>query len=275
MPTEIAPGLHVETVGDILERTQPMPAVAKREAAPSDIASYEGGLISAIERAARDPNTDVDKMERLFALQERLLARTAEQEYADAKALAQAEMPQIKRTGNNEQTRSSYAELDLIAAKVDPVMAKHGFSLSYGTAESHLEGHYRVTARLRHRGGFFEDFQADVPSDTVGMKGNQNKTPTHGFGSTMSYGRRYLKLLIWDIATTDDDGQAASTGSLIGFNELELLKARCSQVGGNEARFATVLGVPSLAHLPAARLSEALAKLDAKETADAVKRLGQ
>ena len=42
------------------------------------------------------------------------------------------------------------------------------------------------------------------------MKGTQNKTATHAFGSTMSYGRRYLKLMIFDVATTDeDDGNAA------------------------------------------------------------------
>lgn len=247
-----------------------MNAVTKHEA---DVIDAGAGLLAIIERAARDPNTDVDKMERLFGLQERMIARQAEEAYSAAKAEAQAEMPQIMRGGKNDTTRSSYAALDEIAAKVDPIMAKHGFSMSYGTAESHLENHYRVTCRLRHRGGHFEDFAADIPSDTVGMKGNQNKTATHGFGSTMSYGRRYLKLLIWDIATTDDDGQAASTGALIGFTDLELLKARCSQVGGDEMAFAAALKVPSLAHLPAARLQEALRKLDLKERNDALARM--
>lgn len=247
-----------------------MNAVTKHE--PSEVADYSDGLLSVIERAARDPNTDVDKMERLFALQERLLTRNAEQAYSEAKASAQAEMPQIMRGNKNDSTRSTYASLDEIAAKVDPIMAKHGFSMSYGTAESHLENHYRVTCRLRHRGGHYEDFAADIPSDTVGMKGTQNKTGTHGFGSTMSYGRRYLKLLIWDIATTDDDGNAATTGALIDFTNLELLKARCAQVGGNEHAFAAALKVPSLAQLPAARFQEALRKLDAKERNDAIAR---
>lgn len=230
-------------------------------------------LLNVIERAARDPNTDVDKMERLFALQERLLSRQAEEAYSTAKALAQAEMPQIMRGGKNDTTRSTYAELDEIAAKVDPIMAKHGFSMSFGTAESHLENHYRVTARLRHSGGFYEDFAADVPADTVGMKGTPNKTATHGFGSTMTYGRRYLKLLVWDIATTDDDGNAASTGALIDYTELELLKARCAQVGAQEDRFSSALKVPGLAHLPSARLQEAHRMLDTKERNDVIARL--
>lgn len=248
-----------------------MNAVTKAEPM-GEVQDYDGGLLAVIERAARDPNTDVDKMERLFGLHERMVARKAETEYSEAKALAQAEMPQIKRTGNNDQTKSSYAEMDVIAEKIDPIMAKHGFSMSYGTAESHLDAHYRVTCRLRHKGGFYEDFSADVPSDTVGMKGNQNKTATHGFGSTMTYGRRYLKLLVWDIATTDDDGNAASTGALIDFNNLNILQARVAKVGADEARFAAALKVPGLSHLPAARFNEALALLDTKERNDAIAR---
>lgn len=250
-----------------------MNAVVERNEPAGEVADYSGGLLAVIERAARDPGTDVEKLERLFQLQERVLDREAEQAFADAKHLAQAEMPQIKRTGKNDQTNSSYAELDDIAAKIDPIAHKYGFSTSYGTADSPKENHYRVTARLRHKAGFFEDYFADVPMDNVGMKGSKNKTDTHGFGSTMSYGRRYLKLMIWDIATTDDDGNAASTGALIDFTSLEMLKARCSQAGATEERFAKALKVPSLAQLPQARLREALAMLDAKEQQAAIDRM--
>ena len=240
-----------------------MNAVTKHEA--QDVTDYAGGLLAVIERAARDPNTDIDKMERLFSLHERMLARNAEVEYSEALAAAKAEMPQIYRGKTNDSTRSSYADLASLAERADPIIAKHGFSLSYGTEPSHLDNHYRVTGRLRHRGGHHEDFKADVPADTVGMKGNQNKTPTHGFGSTMSYGRRYLKLMIFDIITTDDDGQAASTGAPVDLAELTELQRRCAQVGANETKLAHSLGVASLGFLPGARYREALAKLDAFE----------
>jgi hypothetical protein len=49
---------------------------------------------------------------------------------------------------------------------------------------------------------------ADIFADTKGPRGTPNKTATQGFGSTMSYGRRYLKALMFDlvIAGEDDDG---------------------------------------------------------------------
>lgn len=243
--------------------------------ATTEVADYAGGLLAVIERAARDPNTDIDKMERLFGLHERMLARNAEVEYSEALAAAKAEMPQIFKGKTNDSTRSSYADLASLAERADPIIAKHGFSLSYGTEPSHLDGHYRVTCSLRHRGGHHEDFKADIPADTVGMKGNQNKTPTHGFGSTMSYGRRYLKLMIFDIVTTDDDGQAASTGAPIDLAQLTELQRRCAQVGASETKLSRTLGVASLAFLPSARYLEALAKLDAYEAAKAEKRAAQ
>jgi hypothetical protein len=85
--------------------------------------------------------------------------------------------------------------LEAVSDAIDPVFRRHGFSRRSGPRTARYAGHYRVTCRLSHIGGHHRDYQADVPADTVGIKGNQNKTATHGFGSALSYGRRYLKLL--------------------------------------------------------------------------------
>jgi hypothetical protein len=168
------------------------------------------GILNVIARAAADPNTDVDKLERLLAMQERVLEREAEQAFNAALREAQDEIRPIAKNRKNDSTKSTYADLEQVSDAIDPIFRKHGFSSSFGTADCPLEGHYRVTCRLSHTAGHHRDYQADVPADTMGMKGTQNKTATHGFGSALSYGRRYLKLLIADVSTTDDDGRAAS-----------------------------------------------------------------
>jgi hypothetical protein len=168
-----------------------------------------GGILNVIAKAAADPNTDVDKLERLLALQERVLAREAEQAFNAALRDAQDEIQPILKNRKNDSTKSTYADLEAVSDAIDPIFRRHGFSSSFGTTDCPLENHYRVTCRLSHTGGHHRDYQADVPSDTMGMKGTQNKTATHGFGSALSYGRRYLKLLIADVSTTDDDGRAA------------------------------------------------------------------
>lgn len=185
--------------------------IAERDAEKTGgIVGLASGILNVIAKAAADPNTDVDKLERLLAMQERVLEREAEQAFNAALREAQDEIQPILKNRKNSSTNSTYADLEAVSDAIDPVLRRHGFSSSFGTADCPLEGHYRVTCRLSHTAGFHRDYQADVPADTAGVKGSPTKTATHGFGSALSYGRRYLKLLIADVSTTDDDGRAAS-----------------------------------------------------------------
>jgi hypothetical protein len=231
---------------------------------PGQVSDLSGGILAVIERAARDPNTDVEKMERLFAMHERVLARTAEQQFNEAMVAAQRDMPQIKRGGKNETTRSTYAELDALSEAMSPIIAKHGFAMSYGTDVSPLEGHYRITCEVSHAGGHSKPYFADVPADLTGMKGTQNKTNTHAFGSTLSYGRRYLKMLIFDVATTDDDGRAASSGERIDDSQIVTLQGLANAGNADMVKFCRYFKISSLPELPAREFANAFALLSRK-----------
>lgn len=234
------------------------------DAHPAEVQGMSDGIMAVIARAATDPNVDVDKMERLLAMQERVLARNAEQAFNQAMAAAQKEMPQIIRDGKNDTTRSTYTKLDTLSEAMAPVIAKHGFSLSFGNSDSPLEGHYRVTCTVSHIEGHSREYHADVPSDGTGMKGTQNKTATHAFGSTMSYGRRYLKMLIFDVATTDDDGRAASSGERIDDAQVVTLQGLANAGGADMAKFCRYFRINSLPELPAREFSNAFALLSKK-----------
>ena len=166
-------------------------------------------LLAVILDAAKRPEIDVEKMERLLAMHERVTAKEAEKSFNDAMAACQKEMPAIVKDSHNESTRSTYAKLEKVNAAIVPIYTKWGFSLSFGTADSPLAKHYRVTCKIAHKDGHSENRQADVPIDDTGMKGTPNKTQTHGFGSTMSYGRRYLTLLIFNISLVNEDTDAS------------------------------------------------------------------
>lgn len=240
-----------------------------------EIQSIGDGILAVIARAAKDPNVDVDKMERLFAMQERVIARGSEQAFNEAMAAAQKEMPQIKRGGKNTTTNSTYAELDAMSEAMLPVVAKHGFSLSFGTDVSPLPNHYRVTCDVSHIGGHTRTYNADVPADLTGMKGTPNKTSTHAYGSTLSYGRRYLKMLIFDVATTDDDGRAGSAGGVIDDGQWATLVQLSDASGVSADRLCKFFEIESLKDLPATKFDEAVAKLSAtiekKRTPEPVK----
>ena len=160
---------------------------------------------------AIEHKADVDTLERLFALRERDDAAVARRAFFTAMQAVQTEAPRVVKDSKNTQTGSAYAKLESIAKAIRPVYTAHGFSLSYGTEDSPREGYVRITCDVMHVGGHMVPRHVDMPLDDVGIKGNVNKTPTHAHGSTISYGRRYLVLMAFDIvmAGEDDDGNAA------------------------------------------------------------------
>lgn len=178
-----------------------LPAVAPQ----SDAAS----LMAVISRAATDPAVDVGKMERLFALYTQMDNQRKEQSFNEAMRAAQEKMPRVQKNRENKHKGYNYATLEELNRSAVPIYTAEGFALSFGTADGAPQGYYRVTCRVSHKDGHSRDYQADMPFDTVGDKGNPNKTAIQGFGSSMSYGRRYLTLMIFNISTTDEDDDGA------------------------------------------------------------------
>ncbi len=180
-------------------------------------------LVSVIERAASNPDVDVDKMERLMQMQERILDRNAAQAFNADMVAAQSKMPKVVSRSRNDQTSSYYAKLDAIIVEGSPVWTEHGFSLSFGEADCPHEGMTRVVCDVRHRDGHCVRYHRDLPLDDKGIKGSINKTLTHASGSTVSYARRYLTCMIFNIATGDDnDGNKPKVEPISSEQALEL-----------------------------------------------------
>lgn len=237
-----------------------MNAIVQRQEPQSDATA----LIQVIERAASNPSIDVEKMERLLAMQERILTRNAEVSFNTAMRAAQEEMPKVLRNKRNDQTNSKYADLEKVNDAIVPVYTRHGFSLSFGTADSPLEGHIRLTCLVSHIEGHSRPYQCDMPLDMAGLKGNQNKTATHAHGSTMSYGRRYLTLLIFNVTLTNEDTDGNKSTDKITEQQFADLKALAQEVGANKDQFLKYFGIAQLADLPASKYSSAIAALQKK-----------
>lgn len=245
------------------------------------LAKHEGGsqvaapvadtntFLSFIAEAARDPAVDVSKMERLFEMRERMIDRQAHIEFNAALKAAKGSMPGILRNKYNDQTKSHYANLESVSDAIDPVITENGFSMSFGTADSPKADHYRVTCTLAHDGGHEKEFFADIPIDNAGIKGTANKTLTHAFGSTMSYGRRYLKMMIFDVKTTDDDGNGAGGRppvevEFITDEQLEELRKLMKQTKTDETKFAAYLKEDRLDAMTVQKFEQARAALKVK-----------
>lgn len=192
-----------------------------------------------IERVLSNPDLPLDRVQQVLDMREKVQAEEARKAFYDAMAAAKTEIGPVTRDRHNAQTKSEYARLEAIARAIDPIIARHGFSMSFGTDASPVEEHYRIICELGHRQGHTKAYHADIPSDQAGIAGKVNKTKIHAFGSSMTYGRRYLKLLVWDIATEDDDGNAAGRGQVetITPEQVTDLETLIANVGADLGKF--------------------------------------
>lgn len=183
--------------------------VQREESAVANVSDMSGGLLDVIARAARDPNVDVAKMERLFELQERVQARDAKIAYSTALAELQPLLPVISERGkilnNSKQVQSTYAYWEDVNEAIRPLLAEHGFSLSFRTGKSGSD--ITVTGVLSHRDGHSEETTISLPADSSG-----SKNAVQAVASSTSYGKRYTAFALLNITTKgeDDDGQTAT-----------------------------------------------------------------
>lgn len=164
-----------------------------------------GALMTIIERISTMPDLDLDRVERLFDMHQKMLDRQQEQLFNQAMAQAQSEIEGVVVNKRNNHTHSKYANIEAIHAEAKPIWTKHGFSVLTRSGSSDVQGHIRLYTEVRHSGGHKVTYEDDWPLDTVGAKGNSNKTAIQGKGSTITYARRYTELMIFDIAIKDED----------------------------------------------------------------------
>ncbi|TDB26825.1 single-stranded DNA-binding protein [Stenotrophomonas sp. ATCM1_4] len=165
--------------------------------------SNEGATILAvISRAAADPNCDIEKMERLLQMHERIQARQAAADFAADLAEMQDALPSIGERGN-AAGRYTYALWEDINTAVKPILKRFGFALSFRT--DFADG-IAVTGVLSHKGGHREETTIKLPADPSG-----NKNAVQAVASSVSYGKRYAAGALLNLTSHGEDDDAFAT----------------------------------------------------------------
>jgi hypothetical protein len=213
-------------------------------------------LERAIELILNDPaaSDKMDLLERMFAFEERRLARQAEIDFNEAMNRCQEEIQPVARETENTVTNTFYAKLEAIDAAIRPIYLKYGFSLSDDTVAPLVPGNIRVECRVA-RGGHVERFYREAPPDTLGPQGRPNKTTLHGGASTETFLRRYLRCGVFNVVfkDMDNDGNGAMSQdqvdyivelmgrAQVGAKFLKLMKAKSvDEMGSVQAAVATI-----------------------------------
>lgn len=182
-----------------------MTDLVQREVAMPDV-QQEASFLQVIERASRDPAVDVDKMERLLAMHERMTARQAEVAFNSALAEMQTEFPELPEHGSiknkNGGVQSKYVLWEDLNQIIKPILTRHGFALTFRTGNE--GGKVTVTGILSHRQGHSVQCTMQLPLDDSGSKNG-----VQGIGSSTAYGKRYTASALLNLTSRgeDNDGQ--------------------------------------------------------------------
>lgn len=118
---------------------------------------------------------------------------------AGALAKAQAEMGKALKQNTNPAFRSKYADLGSVMDACLPALNRHGIAVVQPTFDD-ADGRYVETVLLHESG---ETLRCRVPLIV-------QKNDMQGYGSAVTYARRYGLMCMAGIAPEDDDGNAAA-----------------------------------------------------------------
>lgn len=238
-------------------------AVSETQAIQTAPQTESAALISMIARASADPNVSIDKMERLFAMHKEMAAEKRKTEYQAAMALAQAEIGPVVKDRKNEHTKSMYATLEAVDAAIRPIYTAHGFSLSFDAPDVTEKG-LLISCDVLHSSGHSEHKTLLGALDTVGPSGTRNKTDIQGLGSTVSYLRRYLTCMVFNVTVKNEDKDGNKTAQTINAAQYVELTEKLELVKGDPEKFAELFRVQSLTEIPASRFDDAIRKIELK-----------
>lgn len=179
-----------------------------------------------------------------------------------AMALAFAQIEAATKDASNPHFKSKYADLGAVIGAVKPALIANDLFFTQHCHPS--EDGVMVETVLGHAAGEEKSLgKLFVPA---------NKRDAQGFGSALTYARRYALLTAFGVPTEDDDGNAAARsngrngngGAKIDDNQWGALVQLIEANGADTKRFCQYLGVDSLRDIPASRYSEAVAALQAK-----------
>jgi len=191
---------------------------------------------NAVVMMAMQKGYTPELIEKMMDLSERHEANEARKAFFEAVALFKAEAPPVKKDMHNKYFDSWYTSLGALLNTYNPVLGKHGLSLSFPVHPTQqTDKTMTAECRLSHRMGHSESISMTAPIDQAAIgkiSGQRSRNPIQDIKSTFTYLRSATCEAILGVAgtegTVDDDGNAASNGKI---SKLEEWRILCDEAG--------------------------------------------
>jgi hypothetical protein len=183
---------------------------------------------------------------------------------AQAMAAAFAEIEGATKSANNPHFKTKYADLTSVIEAIKPALVANNLFFTQNP-RPHERG-VEIETILHHAGG--ETFSLGslfVPAD---------KNNAQGFGSALTYARRYALVTAFGVPVEDDDGNAASAApqrqrepaapAFISDEQWAEITALMQATNTEAAKFCGAYSIESVKALPAAAFGQAKAQLQRK-----------
>lgn len=238
----------------------------------SELATVQSPTPADLLRIAIDQKVDIDRLEKLMAMQERWEANKARQAYTAAMVAFKAEAPTILKkklvgyaTKDGGEVGYRHAELSDVCDALIPALAAHGFSHDWNPRQA--DGKVYVDCTLTHVLGHSKTVTMEGPPDNSGKKNVIQQS-----SSTVTYLERYALLAVCGMATKgmDDDGRGADDDGVDKEKETEWLTTIASTTTQEEftkRKTDLIAAFGGSAKVPAALRTACVEKLSALKAA--------
>lgn len=187
------------------------------------------------------------------------MTQTSLEKLEAALAKALPELSNAKKNSANPHFKSKYADLGAVIEAIRPV-AQHGIWFRQAT----LPDENGITVET-----FYIGHGASISAGVLHMPAD--KRNPQGFGSALTYARRYALQTAFGLATEDDDGNAASQApSVIGDADCVLIMQLIEATNTDARKFCQAFKISSVKDLPVDAFPKAKVMLE-KKLADAAK----
>ena len=178
------------------------------EKTKSVVVKKQDSSVDSLISQAISSNANVDVMEKLFSLREKMKAEQAKEAFVTALGNFQAQCPVIEKTKkvmnkDGVTVRYQFAPLDSIVKQIQKPLQNNGLSYDWDTINDKVNKTMKAICTVTHTLGHSKQSEFEIPIDPEGYM-----TAPQKVASALTFAKRYSLCNALGISTADEDTDA-------------------------------------------------------------------